>query len=300
MDRKNGFKKVIVTDCSRFAPALYIADGYYIVPEITTNNYLITLLDICQKENIHAVLPLLENELTLIARNKQLFKEKNILTVISDFNKINLCRDKFLFSKYLKQNNISTIETYSFNDTETALKQINQPIFIKPRYGCGSIGTIKIDNPKLLNFFMHNVKEEMVLQPYIDGEEFGVDAYIDLKSKKLVSIFAKKKLRMRAGETEKSISAKDSELFSVVNRTLDLLGLVGPVDIDIMKYKGIYYVLEINPRFGGGYPHAYECGVNFPYLLSVNAKHKENVRRIGNYKEGVVALKYSELIIKND
>lgn len=299
MDRKNGFKKVIVTDCSRFAPALYIADRYYIVPKITDDNYLSTLFYICEKENINVVLPLLENELTLISKNKQAFTERSIVAAVSDFDKINLCRDKYLFSEYLKQYNIPTVDTFSSADAETAIEEIDGAIFIKPRFGCGSIGTVKVENPDLLNLFVDQTKEEIVLQPFIEGEEFGVDAYIDLQTRTLVSIFVKKKLRMRAGETEKSVSVQDRRLFSFVEHTLNLFGLIGPIDIDIIKSKGIYYILEINPRFGGGYPHAYECGVNFPYLLSRNAKKEENVRIIGNYDEGVIALKYSELLIQN-
>ena len=136
------------------------------------------------------------------------------------------------------------------------------------------------------------------MQPFIQGKEYGVDVYIDFISSDIKAIFCKEKLRMRAGETEKSKSVKISEIEEMVKKVVGLLQLKGPVDIDIMEYYGKYYVLEINPRFGGGYPHAYECGVNFLKMMAVNAKGQVNTDNVMDYHEGVVALKYSDIVIR--
>ena len=104
---------------------------------------------------------------------------------------------------------------------------------------------------------------------------------------------------MKAGETEKSRSVKDEAILEIVNRLVKKIPFKGPIDIDILKADGKYYVLEINPRFGGGYPHAYECGVNFAEYISKNAGGISNIPRIGQYEIGNIMLKYTTNMIIN-
>jgi carbamoyl-phosphate synthase large subunit len=85
----------------------------------------------------------------------------------------------------------------------------------------------------------------------------------------------------------------------VVKRAIKAVGVLGPIDLDVLKVKGQYYILEINPRFGGGYPHAYECGVNFLEYIVKNIKKKKNECFIGHYEQGNVALKYSDVLIRD-
>ena len=103
---------------------------------------------------------------------------------------------------------------------------------------------------------------------------------------------------MRAGETDKSVSFKDEKLFKLIERFVSEAGYLGQIDIDIFNINGEYYISEINPRFGGGYPHAYECGCNHMKLILNNLKGKSNKKNIGGYEDGVYMMKYCETQIK--
>lgn len=105
---------------------------------------------------------------------------------------------------------------------------------------------------------------------------------------------------MRAGETDKSVSFKDEKLFALIEKFVEEAGYKGQIDIDIFDINGEYYISEVNPRFGGGYPHAYECGADHISLIVNNLAGNANVKQIGDYKEGVYMMKYSELVIKDD
>ena len=106
---------------------------------------------------------------------------------------------------------------------------------------------------------------------------------------------------MRAGETDKSVSVKDKKLFELIKRFVKKAGVKGIIDIDIFDINGEYYISEVNPRFGGGYPHAYECGVNVPRMIINNIKGQENKEKIENYKENIYMMKYNEIrIIRSD
>ncbi len=296
----NGIGKVVGTDCSPYAPALYETDAHYIVPRMTEDNYLDTILDICRHESITAVLPLQEDELYLIASHQKLFTNENITPIVSDPEVIELCRDKFAFYKFMKKNNfpvITSCDSFDSFKQMHAAGDMKLPVFLKPSRGCGSIGIQKIEQMNLLEVLCQNQKEAYIIQNYADGEEFGADIYVDLLSQKLVTVFVKKKLRMRAGETEKSVSYWDDKLYSLIEKTVTSLHLTGPVDMDIFQVNGQYYISEINPRFGGGYPHAYNCGIDFPHMIAENLSGRENRPEAGKYEEGVCMLKYTDLMM---
>jgi carbamoyl-phosphate synthase large subunit len=103
---------------------------------------------------------------------------------------------------------------------------------------------------------------------------------------------------MRAGETDKSVSFKDEGLFALIEEFVNKAGYRGQIDIDIFEIDGEYYISEVNPRFGGGYPHAYECGCNHMALIINNLSGIKNERCIGEYEEGVYMMKYNEVMIK--
>ena len=298
-EKNNGFDRVIGTDCSAYAPALYETDKHYLVPRMTSPDYLDTIIKICEDEKIDAVLPLQEDELFLIASHKALFTEKGIRPIVSSPETVELCRDKYAFYNHLVTHNLPALPTCNglaefqkcYEDS-----QMNFPVFIKPIRGCGSMGIQKAEQMELLEALCKYSPEDMLIQSFAEGEEYGIDLYVDMISHKPVSIFIKKKLRMRAGETEKSVSVKDDVLFTLVKQTAETLCLSGPVDMDIFCVDGRYYISEINPRFGGGYPHAYSCGVNFPKLIAVNLAGKENADTIGSYEDGICMLKYTDLI----
>ncbi|MCH5261515.1 MAG: ATP-grasp domain-containing protein [Lachnospiraceae bacterium] len=298
-EKGNGFERVVGTDCSAYAPALYETDKHYLVPRMTAPNYLDTILNICADEKINAILPLQEDELYLIASNKELFTERGICPIVSEPDTVELCRDKFAFYNHLTKHNLPALPTY---DSLTAFRnsyeagKMEFPVFVKPSRGCGSIGIQKVEQMELLEVLCRYSSESLLIQSFAEGEEYGIDLYVDLLSHKPVSIFAKKKLRMRAGETEKSVSIKDDALFSLVMQTAETLSLAGPVDMDIFCVDGKYYISEINPRFGGGYPHAYSCGVNFPKLIASNLSGQENTDAIGSYEDGICMLKYTDLM----
>lgn len=298
-DFKENFDKVVATDLSKLAPALYKADSYYIVPGIKADNYISSIAEICKKEKIDGILSLIDPELEILSRYKEKFKEIGVEVIGSSASVSNICLDKFKMYNFLKDNNFKTQLTY--NDLEKFKndyknKKIKFPVFIKPCTGSASIGVNRIDDMETLELFWKK-QTNLIIQGFINGEEIGCDVYTDLISKEVVSIFTKKKLEMRAGETDKAVSFKDKKLFGIVEDFIEKLGTIGPADIDIFKVKGEYYISEVNPRFGGGYLIAYECSENFPKLIRNNLEKKANNKNIGNYEEGICMLKHDDIEI---
>lgn len=295
----NGQGKVIATDCSKLSTAIYDADKYYIVPKITNDNYIEKILDICKKENINTLISLIDPELSLIARNIEIFKEIGVKPIISGYDKVEMCFNKYKMYEFLKNNNINTPKSYISKDIfykDLENNKIKFPVFVKPVKGSASININKVNNKEELEVIWKQAKDLMI-QEFMNGQEYGADVYIDMISKEPVSIFTKKKIKMRAGETDKSVSVKNERLFKLINNFVKKAEFKGIIDIDVFEIDGEYYISEVNPRFGGGYPHAYECGVNIPKMIINNIKGQVNKEEIGQYDEGIYMMKYNEIKI---
>lgn len=298
---KDGEKlgNVIATDASELAPAIYLADKHYKVPKIYEEGYLDVIFDICEKENIDAILSLIDPELSTISEQKEKFDQMGVKIIGSPFEINEIALDKLDMYTWLTNHNYNTPKSYI--DLELFKKDyengvIDFPVFVKPVKGSASINISKVDDLETLEFLVKK-QDGLLIQELMNGQEIGVDVYIDLISDKIVSIFSKKKLLMRAGETDKAVSFKDEKLFELVKRFVKEFGFKGQIDIDIFDIDGEYYISEVNPRFGGGYPHAYEAGVNHMKLIINNLQGKENPVNIGDYKEDIYMMKYNEIMI---
>jgi len=295
----NGSGLVMATDSSHLAPALYEADKHFIVPRIDEEGYLEKILSICKDYNIKGVLSLIDPELTLLAEYKQKFLDIGTLPIISEVDVIKTSFDKYKMFKFLRKHGFKTIKSYIdkeefYNDVEKG--KIDYPVFIKPVTGSASLNINKVTSKEEVELLFSQFNKLMI-QEFMDGIEYGVDAYIDMFSSRPVSIFIKEKLNMRAGETDKSVSIKNDELFSLITDFIKKTDLKGIIDIDVFKVNEEYYISEVNPRFGGGYPHAHGCDVNMIKMIVNNVVGNENIDKIGQYKKDIYMLKYSDMKI---
>lgn len=297
-----GIGNLVATDCSNLAPALYNADKYYIVPRIDHPNYISVIKDICNQEDITAVFSLIDPELSLLAKYSDEFRKIGVVPIVSSYDACELWLDKYESFIFCRNNGFKFAETYKdFADFQNALgkKEIDFPVIIKPQKGSASLNVSKVKNIEEAKIIYESSKD-MIIQEFLNGHELGVDVYVDLISKKVVSIFVKEKAAMRAGETDKAKSIKSETLFKIIEDLVSKADLVGPIDIDVFDVNGDYYISEINPRFGGGYLLAYECGCNFPRYIINNLKGVTNKAEIGEYEENVYIMKHDTITIKRD
>ena len=291
--------KVVATDASMLGPAIYDADKYYIVPSITEPGYLDLILKICKDERISGVLSLIDPELSLLAANEEKFKALGVTIIGSSYDLCEMALDKMQMYEWLVAHGYNCARSWMDKDEffkAVEAGEVHYPVFVKPYRGSASISISKVFDKETVDLlFAH--EDDLMIQEFLDGQEIGADVYIDMISGEVVSIFTKKKIKMRAGETDKAVSFKDPELFALIEKFVLEAGYKGQIDIDIFEIGGAYYISEVNPRFGGGYPHAYECGVDHMKLILNNLNGKTNEKQIGAYDEGIYMMKYNEVKI---
>lgn len=294
--------RIIATDLSPFAPALYFADEKYLVPRIDDPTYINKILEICKKEKIDAVATFIDPEIEILAKNRLLFSEIGVELLVPYERTAALCFDKYKMFMHLLKHKIPTVMTWgTIEEFYDAYKknEIDFPVFVKPRTGSGSVGARKVYDSESLEEVM---KEDpsLIIQEFMDCEDLDADVYIDTISHEAVAAFSKRKLETRIGGASKTVSFKDDRLFDFIVTIAKSFKFNGPVDMDFFYKNGQYYLSEINPRFGGAYLHAYGAGVDFIKLIEKNLNGEKNSPNLGDYDEGIVMMMYDSVVIKRN
>ena len=277
--------KVVATDMQLSAPALQAADIKIQVPAVYDPQYVDITLGICKAHKIDALISLNDLELPILAENKAKFEALGVTVIVSDPDVIDICFDKFKTAQWVESIGLNAPKTYvTLASAKEALAkgEIAFPLFMKPRWGSGSIGLETIDDMEELDIYYHllmkKIKktilatasvgdEYIMIQEKLTGKEFGLDVMNDFQGNN-VAVSVKQKLAMRAGETDKAITVDIPEVYEMGRKIGENLKHIGNLDVDIMQRSiGDYCVLELNPRFGGGYPFSYEAGVNMPKAI---------------------------------
>lgn len=277
--------KVVATDMQLTAPALQAADIKLQVPAVYDPEYVNITLDICKEQKIDALISLNDLELPILAENKAKFEAIGTKVIVSDPDVIDICFDKYKTALWVESLGLNAPKTYvTLASAKEALVkgEISFPLFMKPRWGSGSIGLETIDDMEELdiyyNLLLKKIKktilatasvgdEYIMIQEKLGGNEYGLDVMNDLNCNN-VGISVKRKLAMRAGETDKAVTMDLPEVREIGRKIGENLKHIGNLDVDIMqRANGDYCILELNPRFGGGFPFSYESGVNLPKAI---------------------------------
>ena len=294
--------KIIATDNSPYAPALYYADKQYLVPRIDAPEYIETIINICKEEHISSVTTFIDPEIMLLSKNREKFSELGVEVLAPYTETANLCFDKYEMFKFLRSKNIRTPMTWdNYSAVMDAAKsgEVTFPVFVKPRTGSGSVGARIIADSETLHA-AYEADPGLITQELMTGEgcfDLDADIYVDTISHEPVAIFSKRKISTTIGGANKTISFKDDRLFAFAKEALSCFKFNGPIDADFFYKDGEYYLSEINPRFGGAYLHAYGAGVDFIKLIENNLKGIKNDNIIGQYEDGIVMMMYDSVVI---
>lgn len=289
--------EVHVANSSPVSPAFLVADKSVVTPLIYDSEYISFLVEYCKRNHIDAVISLFDIDLPVLAKNKELFEEIGTTVVVSDYETIEICNDKWKTFCYLKENGFDVPETFiSMDEAIGSLHSgsVSYPVMVKPRWGMGSIAVFEAENEEELRIFyaktMRNIQntylkyesavdieKSILIQEKLKGQEYGLDVINDLDCKYVTTI-AKMKYAMRSGETDCAVTVDRMDLKQLGEKLGNVMHHRANLDVDVFVTEDKCYVLEMNARFGGGYPFSHMAGVNLP-LAIVKWLKSENVER---------------------
>lgn len=283
---QNDGGKVFAINSHLNAPALFVADDYAVAPPIHSEGYVEFLIDYCIKNQIDLIVPLLDNDLPVLAKNKARFDSKGIYTLAPEEWVALLANDKFKTFQFLKDQGFETVPTYcDLEDFYTAKQkgEIDFPVIIKPRWGMGSLSVYLVENQEELDFYFKKAQREitnsflkyessqdpgreLLIMAYVTGEEYMLDILNDLDGNYQVTVVNRKLLR-KGGETEAVETVKHEELEALGQKISKIFRFPLVMDADVFWTNGKAYILEFNPRFSGGYPFSHHAGIHLPKAL---------------------------------
>lgn len=282
----NGDGKVHVANSSDISPAFQVADKAVVTPLIYNGNYIPFLKKYCVENNISAIISLFDIDLLILAKHKQEFEKIGVTVIVSDYSIVEICNDKWKTYQFLVTHGFNTPKTYLLvNEALNAVKNgdISYPIMIKPRWGMGSISVFEAENEEELMVLykkakrniertylkyesVKDIERSILIQEKLCGQEYGLDVINDLQGN-YINTSSKMKYAMRSGETDCAITVNEPELKTIGYKLSKYLHHIANLDTDIFKVNDKYYVLEMNARFGGGYPFSHLAGVNLSLAI---------------------------------
>lgn len=307
---------VFACDSSADAPALQEADDAFLVPLLGAPGYLDALLAICRERHVGLLVPTLEPELPLLAEARSRFRDAGTVALVSSAKVVATCYDKLETARFLATLNLPVPATWlSLEAANAALArgELRLPLVVKPRWGVGSIGlAFAEDDEELALCFRLAAKQvarscfaEMsatdpercvLIQECLGGVEFGLDIVNDLEGRH-VCTFVKRKLRMRAGQTDRAVTVQDSRLEELGRTIGEGLGHVGVLDCDVLVTAAACHVIDLNPRIGGGYPFSHVAGANVPAALVAWAAGAEPEPSCFDCVPGVAAARSDSFVV---
>lgn len=283
-DELKGRGKIIGTDMDLTAPALAACDRAIQVPAVSAPDYLSTLIDVIKNEQVKLVFSLNDLEAELLSANRDLIHEKTGAWVYAPTpDTLQVCIDKWATFQFAQQINIPAPQAWlCVEDAHSAIQsaEASFPLIIKPRWGSASIGLFKVDDLDSLQEAFYaceraiqksllagfGTTDAVIIQEFIEGPEYGVDILFG-KAENFIGFTAKQKLAMRAGETDKAVTVDADPFDDIIQSIAQHSSHRGNMDCDFIEKDGTLYLLELNPRFGGGYPFTHCAGANHVRML---------------------------------
>lgn len=310
-----GIGEVHVGNSTPLSPVFYYGDKSVVTPLIYEENYIPFLKKYCRENQITAMISLFDVDLYMLAQHREEFAREGVTVIVSAPEVIALCNDKWETFRFCRREGFHTPKTYCrLEEAKAAIAagELSYPVIIKPRWGMGSIAVYQAENEEELEVLAKKVKREIfasylkyesafeeevcvLFQEKIKGQEYGLDVIHDLEGNHCLTV-VRKKIAMRSGETDCAQILEDEKVAAVGTAVGAALGHIGNLDMDVFVTEKEIYVLELNARFGGGYPFSHLAGVNLPKAMVKWLRGEPLEQELVIKKPGILAQKDIRMI----
>jgi carbamoyl-phosphate synthase large subunit len=265
------------------------------VPRCTDTAYGPALLEICRSEDVGLIVPTIDTELSFYSRHRAEFETQGTSIFISDEAVIAISCNKHATHEWLVANGFPTVRQASPTEALAGAKDWRWPLIAKPFNGSASIGVRRLDSVEELAQIA-DANPDYIIQEMARGREFTINVYVN-RAGKCVCAVPHWRLETRAGEVSKGITVKDPRLMDLARQVTEALpGARGPLNIQcFLDGDGTIAIIEINARFGGGYPLAHQAGARFTDWL-LDEQEGRSVGPCDDWTDDLAMLRYDEAV----
>lgn len=292
---------VLTADTGRTAPATYLSSGNFFLPRADSVGFLPALLSLCRQESIDVVIPTIDTELPPLAQMRASLAAEGTRVLVSDSATVHLAADKRRLNRWLRSQNLPATVQYSIGDLRGGLAP-EFPLILKPARGSMSKGVRRIDTVPELRVVLEAVDadEDWIVERLAPGEEYTVSTYVN-ESGVCVAAVPRQRLEVRGGEVSKARTAEVPILQELAERTVESLpGARGPLNVQMMHdpASGHVAIIEVNARFGGGDPLAWEAGANAPMWI-LQELLGQTIDSNPNWRNDLLMMRYDQAVYRN-
>jgi carbamoyl-phosphate synthase large subunit len=290
---------VCVTDSSPLAPALHLADRGWQVPRCTESSFISELLELALREEIRVIIPTIDTELPVYASCREMFARRGIAVCVSDAAAVDICGDKTITHPWLLEHGFPTVVQARPEEVLAATADWLFPVLAKPARGSSSKGIRFINSMEELKAVSAR-DADLIIQEIAPGTEYTINTFVDVYGKCVCAV-PHARLEVRGGEVSKAVTRKDRELMNLARDISEALpGAYGPLNVQCFKSaEGRIAVIEINARFGGGYPLAHEAGAPFARWIVEEVLEYPALASCDDWQDDLAMLRYDRSLFRH-
>jgi len=288
--------ELLATDATRASAAFHVADRAFQVPEARDPQFIPTLLDICSEHGVRLVIPTNDHELPHYAAHREAFEAIGTRVAISTPDVVRIGRDKHETHAWLTARGFPTVRQVAAADLTVGAAPFGFPAIAKPRFGSASVGVQVLRDRQEVDRLPG--AEEWIVQEIAPGVEHTVDVLID-QGGRCRCVVPRRRLEVRAGEVSKALAIRVPELEQLARLIGEALpGAYGCLNLQIFFDRATEgcRVIELNPRYGGGYPLSYHAGAWFPEWMIEELLGRPSSADADGWEDGLVMLRYDEAV----
>lgn len=275
---------IVAVDANPLAPALHYADRFYLVPPLTDESYIPTLVRICAQEQVHMVFPLIDPDVSLLSQHRDVLEATGAKVVVVSPDVARITADKWLTYLFFRAHDIPTPRTWL--PSQLGEVEVDYPVIVKPRFGSAGKDVFRANNRRELDFFLEYIPDPLV-QEYLFGPEVTSDVICDFGGE-VMAVVSRQRIEVRSGEVSKGKTVYDAEIIRFSVAIAKALGVIGPITIQCFIQGDRPYFTEVNARFGGGVPLGIAAGVKAPHwYLALASGMTLDIPPLGSYQVGL-------------
>lgn len=279
--------RVVVVDASKLSAAGRLADVYRIVPRVDSPDFISSVLSIASETATEVVIPTIDPEIAVYAKHKDEFCRAGVNVWVSSCAVAELGWDKWLLFNWLRNHGFPTVNTEEA--TGLATSSLSGPVVSKPRSGSASIGVQFAKSVAALH--RDDIGPGYIVQEQAPGIELTVDFAVSNRGD-VLGLIPRRRLEVRAGEVSKAVTVHIPLVEQLVRDLVSSLeGAYGVLNAQIFydpEYQRVN-IIELNPRFGGGYPLSHNAGAD---LITALYRSDSGVKQEVTWQPGHVMLRY--------